>query len=154
MSLGRCARSAIGHALLGLLAAAAPARGQGSEDVNAGQFDFSLPGARSLAMGGAFGRVPADTTAFAHRDRNHFVAVINVWFDTAQDRAPHEAWTAALWEQIRDEGSGVYVNFLEAEGPDRVREAYPHGAYERLQAVKAAYDPQNLFHANHPVVSG
>ncbi len=50
MSL-RCARSAIGCALLGLLAAAVPARGQGSEDVNAGQFDFSLPGARSLAHG-------------------------------------------------------------------------------------------------------
>ena len=61
MSL-RCAR-AIGYALLGLLAAAVPARGQGSEDVNAGQFDFSLPGARSLAMGGAFIALADDATS-------------------------------------------------------------------------------------------
>jgi hypothetical protein len=59
----RCARSAIGYALLGLLAAAVPARGQGSEDVNAGQFDFSLPGARSLAMGGAFIALADDATS-------------------------------------------------------------------------------------------
>jgi FAD/FMN-containing dehydrogenase len=103
------------------------------------------------AMGGAFGRVPRDATAFAHRDRNYFVAVINVWFDTTQARAPHEAWTEALWSTIRPEGTGVYVNFLEKEGPDRVREAYPDGTYERLQQVKAAYDPQNLFRFNQNV---
>jgi long-subunit fatty acid transport protein len=45
------------------LAAAAPAVGQGSEDVNAGQFDFSLPGARSLAMGGAFIALADDATS-------------------------------------------------------------------------------------------
>jgi long-chain fatty acid transport protein len=50
-------------ALIGLLACAAPARGQGSEDVNAGQFDFSLPGARSLAMGGAFIALADDATS-------------------------------------------------------------------------------------------
>ncbi len=103
------------------------------------------------AMGGAFARVPVGATAFAHRDRNYFVSIINVWFDVTQDRAPHEAWTEALWEVIRPEGSGVYVNFLEREGPDRVREAYPHGAYERLQQVKAAYDPENLFQFNQNI---
>ncbi len=103
------------------------------------------------AMGGAVGRVPVDATAFAHRDRNYFVAIINVWFDVTQDRTPHEAWTEALWEIIRPEGAGVYVNFLEREGPDRVREAYPHGAYEGLQRIKAAYDPENLFRFNQNI---
>ena len=36
---------------------------QGRADVNAGQFDFSLPGARSLGMGGAFLAVARDATA-------------------------------------------------------------------------------------------
>ena len=49
--------------VLASLAAAVPARGQGSEDVNAGQFDFSLPGARSLAMGGAFIALADDATS-------------------------------------------------------------------------------------------
>lgn len=49
--------------LAALLLVAAPARGQGTEDVNAGQFDFSLPGARSLAMGGAFVALADDATS-------------------------------------------------------------------------------------------
>jgi long-subunit fatty acid transport protein len=40
------------------------ARAQNTNDINAGiQFDFSLPGARSLAMGGAFVAVADDATA-------------------------------------------------------------------------------------------
>jgi long-chain fatty acid transport protein len=55
--------AAIGWALLGLLAASAPVHAQGSEDVNAGQFDFSLPGARSLGMGGSFIALADDATS-------------------------------------------------------------------------------------------
>ncbi len=104
------------------------------------------------AMGGAYGRVPNDATAFAHRDRNYFVAIINVWFDLPQDRAPHEAWTESLWATIQPEGKGVYVNFLENEGQERIREAYPHGAYERLRDVKTTYDPRNLFRFNQNIL--
>jgi hypothetical protein len=49
--------------LIALLAAAVPARSQGTEDVNAGQFDFSLPGARSLGMGGSFIALADDATS-------------------------------------------------------------------------------------------
>ena len=31
--------------------------------------------------------------------------------------------------------------------------AFPPATVERLRAAKAKYDPENLFHANHPVVS-
>jgi opacity protein-like surface antigen len=57
--------AAIGWVLLGLLAASEPelVHAQGSEDVNAGQFDFSLPGARSLGMGGAFIALADDATS-------------------------------------------------------------------------------------------
>lgn len=102
-------------------------------------------------LGGAFGRVPTDATAFAHRDRRYFVAVIAVWLDAEEDPHPHEQWTIALWERLRSEGQGVYVNFLEEEGPDRVREAYPPRTYERLASVKRRYDPNNLFRLNQNV---
>jgi FAD/FMN-containing dehydrogenase len=102
-------------------------------------------------LGGAYGRVANDATAFAHRERKLFVSILNIWFDVTEDRAPHEAWTDALWETLRPEGAGVYVNFLEREGPDRVREAYPGGTYERLQAIKAKYDPENLFRFNQNI---
>ena len=42
---------------------------------------------------------------------------------------------------------GVYLNFTSEDDDDRVRSTY--GAkYERLQALKDKYDPQNLFHRN------
>jgi FAD/FMN-containing dehydrogenase len=47
---------------------------------------------------------------------------------------------------------GVYVNFLGAEGEGRVREAYPGPTYDRLAAVKARYDPTNLFRLNQNIV--
>ena len=102
-------------------------------------------------LGGAFGRVPTDATAFAHRDRRYFVAVIAVWLDASEDPAPHERWTTALWEKVRHEGHGAYVNFLEAEGADRVRDAYPTRTFERLAAVKRRYDPDNLFRLNQNI---
>ena len=40
---------------------------------------------------------------------------------------------------------GAYVNFLGDEGQARVREAYPGPTWERLAAIKARYDPTNLF---------
>ncbi len=110
---------------------------------------FSLIQFRGL--GGAMARVDDNATAFAHRDRRFFVAIIALWLDPAQDAAAHEAWTSALWRTIRPEGSGVYVNFLEVEGSDRVREAYPPATYARLAAVKQHYDPANLFHFNQNV---
>ncbi|MCA9879780.1 MAG: BBE domain-containing protein, partial [Thermomicrobiales bacterium] len=110
---------------------------------------FSLVQFRGL--GGAMARVPEAETAFAHRQRRYFVAVIGLWLDPEEDAAPHEAWTAALWEQVRHEGRGVYVNFLEEEGPERIHEAYPPATYNRLAEIKRTYDPENLFHFNQNV---
>ena len=50
--------------------------------------------------------------------------------------------------------AGVYVNYLGTEGDegsDRVREAYGAAKYERLAALKAKYDPTNLFRMNQNV---
>jgi len=110
---------------------------------------FSLVHFRGL--GGALARVPDDATAFAHRQRRYFVAIIAVWLDPAQDAAPHQAWTNGLWRTIRPEGSGVYVNFLEREGEARIRDAYPPATYARLAEVKRRYDPDNLFRFNQNV---
>ena len=110
---------------------------------------FSLIQFRGL--GGAMARVANGATAFAHRERRYFVAVIGLWLDAKEDPAVHDAWTAALWQTIRHEGRGVYVNFLEVEGPDRVRDAYPPATFARLAAVKRRYDPRNLFRFNQNV---
>ena len=45
----------------------------------------------------------------------------------------------------------VYLNFIPDEGEDRVVAAYARENYERLAAVKAEYDPDNLFHLHHNI---
>ena len=47
--------------------------------------------------------------------------------------------------------TGVYVNFLMEEGQERVRDAYGPEKYERLQALKRQYDPENLFRLNQNI---
>jgi FAD/FMN-containing dehydrogenase len=49
----------------------------------------------------------------------------------------------------------VYVNYLGDvgdEGRARVRAAYGDATYERLAALKRAYDPENLFRVNQNIV--
>ncbi len=113
---------------------------------------FSMAQLRPL--GGAFGRVPAEETAFAHRDKDFFFAALGLWFDEADDqanRAAHQAWTEELWAAVKSERDGVYVNFLGEEGRARIGEAYPADTYARLAQVKATYDPDNVFAANQNI---
>jgi FAD/FMN-containing dehydrogenase len=110
---------------------------------------FSLIQFRGL--GGALAQIPDDATAFAHRKRNYFYAIIGVWLDPSEEEAAHQAWTSALWQRVRPEGRGVYVNFLESEGEARIREAYPDSTYKRLAVVKQQHDPENLFRFNQNV---
>lgn len=110
---------------------------------------FSLIQLRGL--GGAMANVDANETAFAHRDRKFFYAIINVWLDPSEDKSIHAAWTNQLWEKVRHEGNGVYVNFLEIEGTERIRDAYPEATYARLAEIKRLYDPENLFRYNQNI---
>jgi FAD/FMN-containing dehydrogenase len=103
------------------------------------------------AMGGAVARVSNDATAFAHRDHKYFTSVIALWEDADEDRTPHEEWTAALWDAIKHETTGVYVNFLGDEGAERIRQAYPAATMQRLVEVKRAYDPANVFRFNQNI---
>ena len=93
-------------------------------------------------MGGAYNRVPADATAFAHRDERYLVEHVLV----ADPDAPAvgRQWVARSWATTHPWGSGrVYPNFPDPELANWP-EAYYAGNYERLLRVKRAYDPDNL----------
>jgi FAD/FMN-containing dehydrogenase len=54
-----------------------------------------------------------------------------------------------MWNDLKPHMMGTtgYVNAIESQDGQRVRETY--GAkYDRLAAIKAKYDPRNLFHRN------
>ena len=101
-------------------------------------------------LGGAAARVPADATAFAHRDRPIFANVAAMYEDPGA-RARHEAWVAGVAGSIADERPGAYVGFLGEEDEAAIRAAYPGRTWDRLAEVKARYDPDNLFRLNQNV---
>jgi FAD/FMN-containing dehydrogenase len=102
-------------------------------------------------MGGAAARVPADASAFPHRDAPFVLNLISRWQDPSQD-AEALAWGRDTYAAVQEHTTGgAYINFLDDEGADRVRDAYGPGTWERLQAVKATYDPDNALHRNQNV---
>ena len=100
-------------------------------------------------LGGAIARVPADATAYAHRDRRIMANVAAIFTDPAE-AAGHKEWVGGLAAAL-DDGAGAYVNFLNEDGDERIQEAYPGPTYERLRHVKRQYDPENLFRLNQNI---
>lgn len=110
------------------------------------------PGPKAIAMrslGGAFGRVPAEATAFAHRDAEAMVVCGVVVAPTATDAEVDRALDP--WRPVARLGTGTYVGFQGSATPEDVAAAYPPATHARLAAVKRAYDPGNVFALNHNV---
>ena len=103
-------------------------------------------------INGAAQRVGADETAFGHRDKSFTPVIVGIWDDPADDDAVIE-WVRDYYAAIHPHSGseGGYVNFMSGDDADRAPENY--GAnYERLAAVKATYDPDNVFHVNQNIV--
>jgi FAD/FMN-containing dehydrogenase len=112
--------------------------------------DATMRAVQLRVLGGAIARVPNDANAFAHR-QSRIMANIAVFYDGPEDRAVREAWAAELAAALRQGDAGAYVNFLGDEGQSRVRAAYPGPTWDRLAAIKAQYDPGNLFRLNQNI---
>ncbi|WP_454049300.1 FAD-binding oxidoreductase [Cellulomonas sp. Marseille-Q8402] len=102
------------------------------------------------ALGGAIARVPADATAYAHRS-SRLMGNVAAFVTGPEDRAARAEWVAGTAAVLDQGDTGAYVNFLGDEGPERVRAAYPGATWDRLAAVKATYDPGNVFCRNQNV---
>jgi len=100
-------------------------------------------------LGGAFGDVPDEATAFGGRRSAKYAAVIDavvpdpVMFDAERQ------WARSTWDAVRPfaPDAGTYVNMMTEFEDDRVRASYG-SKYERLSMIKAVYDPGNVLHAN------
>jgi FAD/FMN-containing dehydrogenase len=101
-------------------------------------------------LGGATSRVALDATAYPHRNANFVMNVHTRWREQADERRSID-WARQLFAETAPHATGgVYVNFMPEDEIDRVASAY--GAnYARLTALKAKYDPGNLFRLNQNV---
>lgn len=101
-------------------------------------------------INGAVHDVDADETAWSARDANWSMVIAGVDPDPANvDKLTD--WATDYWEAVHPYTlGGSYINFMMEEGEDRIRATYGDN-FERLQTVKAKYDPENFFHVNQNI---
>ena len=98
-------------------------------------------------MGGAVAGVPAEATAFPHRQAGNLLWMVSAWRPD-QDPEPHMKWAQEISDAMKPfAAGGVYVNALGDEPADRVRAAYGSN-WQRLTQVKRRFDPDNVFRLN------
>lgn len=96
---------------------------------------------------GAYGRVPAEETAFAHRSARFLVRItVAVGSSATPYRlAAARRWLDRAWGTVRSFSSGgVYPGYAD---PDLIgwARAYYGDGLPRLCRIKSRYDPENLF---------
>jgi FAD/FMN-containing dehydrogenase len=99
----------------------------------------------------AWDRVPDSATAFGSRSSPYNFVVTSAWSDR-KDTDRNIAWTRDFFNAMRPfAAQNAYVNYLGGdEGAEGLQAAY--GAkLERLAALKAKYDPTNLFRMNQNI---
>mgnify|MGYP003542513891 CR=1 FL=1 len=97
---------------------------------------------------------PAGALGFRRAAFN--VSAMATWAEPAYDEQ-HIAWareTAAAIEPWSLAGGG-YVNYMQADEPiERVRAAFGEESFERLQALKRRFDPDNVLRRNQNIPPG
>jgi len=97
---------------------------------------------------GAATRVGISDTAFPLRATGYNLLLLSQWMSPA-DNEPCMAWARETYAAMQPfVGLGRYVNYLDDDDP--VAAAYGPN-YQRLQELKAKYDPSNFFHMNQNI---
>lgn len=96
------------------------------------------------SVGGAINDLPADATAYAHRDQNFSV--------TAVADLPGAVFDAA-WEPLRARRDGIYLSFESNHRSDDIEAAFPPVTLTRVREIKREWDPDNIFRQNFDVTT-
>ncbi|HUE76159.1 MAG TPA: FAD-binding oxidoreductase [Chloroflexota bacterium] len=118
------------------------------------EFGSQLPSLLSTMhlypINGAASRAGKNDTAWSYRQSTWGSVFGGIDPDPANAEKIRE-WTVAYWEALHPHSAGgAYVNMMMDEGQERVQASYRDN-YPRLAAVKATYDPANLFHVNQNI---
>jgi hypothetical protein len=101
-------------------------------------------------INGAARKVGKKDTAWNYREANFSMVIVGVDPDPANNGRLIQ-WAKDYWMALHPfSAGGAYLNFIMEEGEERIRAAYGDN-YTRLAQIKAAYDPQNLFHINQNI---
>ena len=102
--------------------------------------------------GGAMARPDEDAGPIGHRDVP-FSIVVAGQTEAREEFEELQAAVRALAARLEPHATGhTFLNFL--GDPARTATAYTRDDWRRLRAVKATYDPANVFAANHNIPPG
>ena len=114
------------------------------------KFGVSVSGSSPLVMtevrhaGGALARGSERLSAIGHRDAPMVLSLIGV-APTAEVRQFVQGYVDQLKAELAPHMNGVYMNFLDGKQVgEQTKLAYSPESYERLIAIKAKYDPDNV----------
>ena len=118
------------------------------------QYATQLPTGHSAMhlypINGFAGRVGKQETPWSYRDANFVEVIVGVDPDPANNPAMIQ-WARDYYDALHPySAGGAYINMMMDEGEERVKAAYRDN-YERLAAIKAKYDPTNLFRINQNI---
>jgi hypothetical protein len=102
-------------------------------------------------LDGAYSRVGDHDTAFSGGRSPRYGVFIEGLAPDAGVLAAERRWVRGFWSALRPHaiGSGDgYINGSTDVQNDQVRNSYGAAKYQRLAAIKAEYDPDNVFHLN------
>ncbi|HYI22942.1 MAG TPA: FAD-binding protein, partial [Candidatus Limnocylindrales bacterium] len=103
------------------------------------------------AQGGAIARIPEDATAFTGRSARFQMSPDSSW-DDASDDETRMRWVRDAFAIVEPHSTtGQYVNDIADAGPGLARHIYGEAKYDRLVAVKRAWDPENVFRLNQNI---
>ena len=108
-----------------------------------------LPFERFVTINPAYGKqtsIPFDEAAYAGRSPG---IDVGIWADAGSPEEANAAnrWTLELWHNLRGEHFGGYPSLLEPGDVTRIQATYGSN-YGRLRALKAKFDPSNVFNSN------
>ena len=103
-------------------------------------------------MGGAVTRM-GEGSAAGHRHAPYMAHPIAAW-QTPEEDAANIAWARAFTDALTPWAEGIYLNFEQTGDEAMRRSGYDSETWDRLVAVKTAWDPQNMFCVNHNVPPG
>jgi FAD/FMN-containing dehydrogenase len=104
-------------------------------------------------LGGAINRIPADATAYPHRDAE-FVMNVHARWEKPSDDGKCVNWARKFFKETEPFATGgVYVNFMPEDEGERIGGAYADN-FKRLVDLKKKYDPDNFFRMNQNIRPG
>lgn len=127
-----------------------------AEAVAALAANYGQPGkpiAQIRALGGAVARVSPEATAFAHRE-NEALVIVPVFAPRETSEEQTRQMIQGAMRPLAPFASGAYLNFVSDTSADTVAAVYPDATYANLAAVKATYDPENIFNQNQNIKPG